>query len=139
MTHRLFLDTNIILDFLGERAPFYESTLRLMSLADMKEVQIAASALSFATVNYVLSKQVANEVVREVLRKFKILCQIMPLDETVIDQSLNSDFEDFEDALQYYSALNFKAHYIISRNTKDFKSSSLPVLTVDEYLKIYWF
>jgi predicted nucleic acid-binding protein len=136
MTHRLFLDTNIVLDLLSEREPFYEASVMLVSLADMKEVQIAVSALSFATVNYVLSKQIGVEASKDILRKFKILCQVMPIDETIIDKALNSDFKDFEDAIQYFSALDFKAHYIISRNAKDFKTASLPILSASEYLRI---
>lgn len=132
---KLFLDTNIVLDFLGEREPFYDSTAQLLSLADLKRIQLATSALSFATVSYFLTKAEGIEATKQKLRKFKVLSEVVSLTETIVDKSLNSDFRDFEDALQYFSALDAECHIIISRNPKDFKMSSLPILSVEEYLR----
>lgn len=137
MKPRLFLDTNIILDLLGEREPFYEATAKLASLADKNLIALVASPISFTTVNYILSKFETSQIVREKLRKFKILCEICVLDEHTIEKGLNSSFKDFEDSLQYFSAVAAECNIIITRNAKDFKSSHLPVMNVEEYLKSY--
>lgn len=134
---RLFLDTNIILDLLGEREPFYESTAKLVSLADKQKIILVASPISFATVSYFLTKYETAGIAKEKLRKFKVICNVCILDETILEKSLNSTFKDFEDALQYYSALGAGCDLIITRNGKDFKKASIPVMTTDEYLKKY--
>jgi len=134
---RLFLDTNIILDLLGERDPFYESTARLVSLADRQKIALVVSPISFATVSYFLSKYETAGIAKEKLRKFKILCEVCILNEAIVEKSLNSTFTDFEDALQYYSALEASCDIIVTRNGKDFKKSAIPVMSTDEYLKKY--
>jgi len=131
---KLFLDTNIMLDLLGEREPHYHSAARIATLADKEEITIYFSALSYATVSYFLSKFEGIEATKMKLRKFNVISEICQLDEKIIEKSLNSDFPDFEDALQYFSALRANCDVIISRNAKDFKKAQLPVLTAEEYL-----
>ena len=96
---------------------------------------MAASALSYAKVNYILSKYEGPKVAREKLRNFKIISEITELNELIIEKGLNSKFIDFEDSLQYYSAIESGCEIIISRNGKDFKESQIPVMTADEFLK----
>lgn len=135
MKKRVFLDTNVMLDLLGEREPFYEPIAKLATLADKELVVLVVSPLSFATVSYLLSRAEHPKIVLEKLRKFKIICEICKLDEQILEKGLNSSFKDFEDSLQYFSALDSNCGIIISRNAKDFKESLLPVMTADEYLK----
>jgi len=132
---RLFIDTNIMLDLLGDREPFYEAIAKLASLADMGKLSLVVSPISIATVNYFLSKFQTPEIAREKLRKFKIICEICKLDEPIIEKGLNSSFKDFEDSVHYFSAIAADCEIIIPRNGKDFKKSSIPVMTADEYLK----
>ncbi len=132
---RLFIDTNIMLDLLGERHPFYESAAQMATLADRKQLILVVSPLSFATANYILSKFEAAEVVKEKLRKFKIISEVSKLDESTIEKALNSKFADFEDALQYFGALDSDCDILITRNAKDFRHSALPVLSAEEYLE----
>jgi len=132
---KIFVDTNVMMDFLGERVPFHEDASKLMSLADKSEVTLVVSALSFATVSYLLSKYEGIKVTKEKLRKFKILSQVVDLDENIIEKSLNSNFKDFEDGLQYFSALNAECKIIITRNPKDFKTSQLPTMSTKEFLE----
>ena len=131
---RLFWDTNIMLDLLGERTPFYESAAKIATLAEDKKLSITVSSLSYATVNYVLSKYESTEKVKDKLRKFKIISIICALDEEIIDKGLNSDFKDFEDALQYFCALKSNCDVLITRNGIDFKTSKIPVMTAERYL-----
>jgi predicted nucleic acid-binding protein len=135
MKKRLFLDTIVILDLLGEREPFYDSIAKLATLADKELLIIVVSPISFATLNYVLSKFESAQIALEKSRKFKIICEICKLDEHIIEKGLNSSFPDFEDALQYFSAVDSDCDIIITRNGKDFKKSLLPVMTADEYLQ----
>ena len=134
MKDRLFFDTNIIIDLLGERESFYESTAKIATLADKDQIKITVSALSFATVYYILQRFENKEIVKEKIRKFKIIVETSDLTEKIIDQSLSSRFSDFEDAIQYFSALRMDCNMIITRNGKDFNESDIPVLTPDEYL-----
>lgn len=135
MKARLFLDTNIMLDFLGERHPYYDSIAKIATLADKGQISIVVSALSYSTVSYFLAKYETKEIAKEKLRKFKIISEICDLTEQIIEKSLNSDFADFEDSLQYYSAVTSDCNILITRNEKDFKISSMPVMTTEEYLK----
>ncbi|MEI6899918.1 MAG: PIN domain-containing protein [Bacteroidota bacterium] len=134
MKERIFIDTNIVIDLLGERIPFYTPAARIFTLADKGKIQIIVSALTYSTVFYVLSRFEEKETVKEKLKKFKILVETAELNEKIIDQGLSSRFIDFEDAIQYYCAINRDCTTIITRNGKDFKASAIPVLTPDEYL-----
>jgi predicted nucleic acid-binding protein len=131
---RLFLDTNVVLDLLGERKPFYESIAKIATLADKGQITLVVSALSYSTVNYILMKHENREKVIGKLQKFKVISEICSIDEVIIEKSLNSKFKDFEDALQYFSALKNGCNIIITRNVKDFKESEIPVMTPAEYL-----
>lgn len=134
MKNRLFIDTNVMLDFLGERKPFYEPIAKLATLADIGKIIMVVSPISFATVNCFLAKSESPEIAKEKLRKFKIISEICKLDEHTIEKGLNSSFRDFEDALQYFSAVDSNCEIVITRNGKDFKKSLIPVMTAEEYL-----
>jgi len=134
MKARLYIDTNVMLDLLGERTPFYDSIAKIATLADNGQITIAVSALSYATVNYFLVKYESPNKAKDKLRKFKIIAEICALDEQIIEKGLNAPFTDFEDSLQYYSALKSNCSVLITRNQKDFKRSQIPVMTAEEYL-----
>jgi predicted nucleic acid-binding protein len=131
---RIFLDTNVILDLLGERVPFFDSIAKVATLADQKKLTLVVSPLSFTTTDYVLNKYESSESVLNKLRKFKIICEVCEVNEETIDKALNSSFKDFEDALQYFTALQSNCSVIITRNGKDFKHSTIPIMTAEEYL-----
>lgn len=135
MNRRVFIDTNVMLDLLGERNPFYEPIAKIATLAEKEKITMVVSPISFATVNYFLSKFENEKIAREKLRKFKIISEVCALDEQTIEKGLNSSIKDFEDALQYFSATQSECDIIITRNGKDFKKSLLPVMTADEFLK----
>ena len=132
---KLFLDTNIVIDLLGNRMPFYTAAAKLFSLADKKKVKLSISSLCIADVHYILSKQNPELETRKILRKFKVLVTVLSLNDKITDLALNSDFRDFEDAIQYYTAIENDQDLIITRNQKDFKESKLPVMTPSEFLK----
>jgi predicted nucleic acid-binding protein len=131
----LFIDTNIILDLLAQRMPFYTDAAKLFSLADRKKLKLSISALCLADAHYILLKQNPDLEVRSILRKFKILVTVLPLDDKITDLALNSEFRDFEDAIQYYTAIENDQELIITRNQSDFRESKLPVMTAGEFIK----
>jgi predicted nucleic acid-binding protein len=132
---RLFLDTNIVLDLLAYRMPFYTEAAKLFSLADKKKIRLSISALCLADAHYILLRQNPDLEVRSALRKFKVLVTVLPLDDKISDLALNSDFRDFEDAIQYYTAIEHDQEIIITRNQADFKESKIPVMTAGEFIK----
>ena len=129
----LFLDTNIVIDLLCKRAPFYNDAVALFTMAYKQQVRLIVSPISYATVAYVLRKRSAEEI-RNLLANFRQLSHVALTDERVIDDAIAAQFPDFEDAVQYYSAIKAKADVIITRNGKDFVASKIPVMTAAEYL-----
>jgi predicted nucleic acid-binding protein len=133
---RLLIDTNIVIDLLAKRDPFYNDTAKLFSLADKNKLKLSVTSLTFANTNYILQKSESATITREILRKFKILTTVLAFDEKIVDLALNDDeFVDFEDAIQYYSAIENNQDIIITRNLKDFKPSKIPVMTASEFIK----
>jgi predicted nucleic acid-binding protein len=132
---KLFVDTNIVLDLLAQRADFFQEAQELFTRADLNKVELTISALTFANTHYILSKHLKLEETRKILNKFKVLVKVAPVDDKIIELALASDFKDFEDAIQYYSALESKAQIIITRNKKDFKHAKIPIMTAKEYIR----
>lgn len=131
----VFLDTNIVVDFLGERANFYTSAARILTLADKKKIKIYTSPSSISNTYYILSKYENAKAALEKIRLFRLLCSISIMDEEVIDKAINANFRDFEDAMQYFSALATNCEVIITRNEKDFKNALIPVMNAESYLE----
>ena len=132
---RILIDTNIVIDLLAKRREFYAEAAELFSQSDRKELKLMISSLTFANTNYILSKLNSPKEAREVLRKFKVLVRVLNLDDKIVELALSDHkFPDFEDGLQYYSAIENNLDIILTRNKKDFKNSKIPVLTAKEYL-----
>ena len=131
---KIFLDTNIILDFLGEREGFYEASAKIMTLADKKKIQVYTSPSSISNVFYVLAKYENSKIALEKIGKFKLLCSMSVMDDEVVEKAIHSNFKDFEDAMQYFSALASNCNIIITRNEKDFKNAMIPVMNAESYL-----
>jgi predicted nucleic acid-binding protein len=131
---KLLVDTNIVLDLLADNKEFLIEAQELFTLSDKKEVKLYVSSLTFANTFYILSQRMKLSNARKILRKFKVLVEVLPMDDKIIDLSLESDFKDFEDAIQYHTAIENDIKIIITRNLKDFKTSKIPVLTAKSYL-----
>jgi predicted nucleic acid-binding protein len=133
---RVLIDTDVILDFFFDRKPFSDSAAKVLSLCESKEISGFITSVILSNVYYLLKQTSTHEKVVEKLSKLIMITEILMTDRSAIIQALNSDFRDFEDALQNYSAeLNGDIDLIITRNTKDFKNSALGVMTPDNYLK----
>lgn len=133
---RILVDTNIVLDLLAGRKEFITEAQELFTLSDKKELKLYVSSLTFANTYYILSEKMKLSNARKILRKFKVLAEVLPMDDKVIDLSLESDFIDFEDAIQYHTAIENGIEIILTRNLKDFKTAKIPVLTAKNYIEL---
>lgn len=134
--NKYFVDTDVIIDLLSARLPHFHFAAVLFSLAEMGKYQLYTSPTVFANAFYVLRKQLGNEKAKTALRKLRIILHVIDSTEKVIDQALNSDFADFEDAIQFYTALNNEIKCLITRNIKDFKASTIPIMTPEAFLSV---
>jgi predicted nucleic acid-binding protein len=132
---KVFVDTDIILDLLSNREPFYIHSANLFSAADKNEIKIYVSSLSFANLNYILSKQLSTDQAKKKLFKFKTLVSVLSVTDKVIELALSSDFKDFEDAIQYFTAIENNIQILLTRNLKDYKYAEISVLTAEQFLK----
>jgi predicted nucleic acid-binding protein len=130
----VFVDTDIILDLLSEREPFYIHSATLFSRADKGEIKLFVSSLSFANLNYMLSRQYSTDQARKKLLKFKTLVTVLAVNDKIIDLALSSDFRDFEDGIQYFTSIENNIKIILTRNLRDFKTSEIPVMTAEQFL-----
>ena len=121
----VFVDTNIVIDLLQKRENFYQEAQELFTKADRKKLKLYISALTFANTYYILSKYYSSSEAKKILSKFKVLVEVLPTTDKIIDLSLASDFNDFEDAIQFYTALESNLHVIITRNKKDYKNEKM--------------
>jgi predicted nucleic acid-binding protein len=125
---KVFVDTNIVIDLLAKRINFYDEAATLFSLADQKKIELFISSLTIANTSYAVLKQLDSVSAKTILRKLRLIVKVLPLDDKIVGLALNDDlFSDFEDGLQFFTALEFGCDVIISRNLKDFKHSTLPV------------
>ena len=133
---KLFIDTNIVIDLLSRRMPFYDGAANLFSMADKKLFEISISSLTIANTSYTLLRQMDSNKAKSILRKIGLIVNILPLDDKIVGLALNDDsFSDFENGLQYFTAIENNQDIIITRNLKDFKNSKLPAMTASQFLE----
>lgn len=133
---RVLIDTDVILDFFFDREPFSEDAAQVLSLCESREIQGFITSVIISNVYYLLKQTSTHEKVTDKLKQLMTILEVLTTEKDVILKALNSGFRDFEDALQNYSAeLNGSIDLIITRNIKDFKNSSLGIMTPGNYLK----
>ena len=132
----VFLDSNIILDILLKNADFYEESKKVLELSDSKTIDFYVSAASITDIFYILNKRLNNK--EETKRHLPDLLEIVSvagIDEACIKNALNSSWKDVEDAVQHESSIQIGADYLVTRNTDDFKSSMVRIISPSEFLK----
>jgi predicted nucleic acid-binding protein len=130
-----FLDSDVILDFLLDRDPFNFSADEIFEKALNKEIQIFFSSLSVANIHYLLRKQYGNEGALNKISELVSFCKILPVSEKEIFAAMKSGFSDFEDAIQYFTAVqNPDIKGIITRNLSDYRKSEIPVFSPESFL-----
>ena len=132
---KVFVDTDIVLDLLGNREPFYSHSAQLFSEADKGKIRIHVSSLTFSNLNYILSRQYSVDQARKKLLKFKTLVTVLSVTDKVVELALSSDFKDFEDGLQYFTAIENNLKTLLTRNLKDYKTADITVMTAEQFLK----
>jgi len=132
----LFIDTDVIIDFLIDRKPFSREAAIIFTLIEQKKLKGHVSSLTFSNLYYVLRKFNTHKKVISNLDSLSKLIDILKVDDQIIRKAIGSLFLDFEDSIQYFSAFESKkAEVIITRNIKDYKNSDLPVMTPGDFLK----
>jgi predicted nucleic acid-binding protein len=130
----VFVDTDILVDLLSRRKPFLLPAAQLFSSAERGEIEACISSLSFATLSYLLRKNLPAPLVTEALKGLRALVTVLAVDESVIDRAIDSRFAYFEDAIQYFAAIDKGVSVIVTRNTKDFAKSRIRVCSAEEFL-----
>ena len=130
----LFIDTTVLLDVLDNRQPHYADSAAIWTLAEKAEVDGYISAISFNNIFYIGRKRYSADSVRKTLILLRDIFSVVALDEKILNQAVDSDFADFEDAIQYFSATRISADCIISRNLSHYKNTDIPVMTPSEFL-----
>ena len=133
---KILIDTDVILDFFLDREPFSENAANILALCERKLIVGYVTPVIISNVYYLLSQKAKQEKVIEKLKLLLSILEILVIDKNSIIVALNSDFKDFEDALQNYAAeINGEISLIITRNTKDYKKSELGVMSPEDFLK----
>lgn len=129
----VFLDTNVVIDFLADRRPFSVDAAQLFDLAIEGKIRVYISAVSYNNIYYILRRSLTSNATIKLLDELASMSEIADVTNDIIRNSLKIDFKDYEDAIQYYCALNIpEIELIVTRNTKDFKKSTIAVLTPAE-------
>ena len=134
---RIFVDANIVVDLLCERYPWFPSVMRIFNMADLGQIELYCSSLSLGTASYLMEARKISP--QDIFDDIDLLCQMCTptvVDASVVREALDSDFTDFEDALQHFSAKTVDADCIVTRNKKDFATSAIPVYELDEFMTL---
>lgn len=132
---KLFLDNDVILDVILER-PDFEYSQKLLSMIEQKKVTGFTSPIIFSNSFYIISRLKTKQIAWIGLKKIRLLLQVSTITQEVVDQALASDFSDFEDALQYYSAVRQKVDLLITRNKKHYTKAQIPVVSPKDFCVI---
>ncbi|MEX0661134.1 MAG: PIN domain-containing protein [Balneolaceae bacterium] len=132
--HKVLLDTNICLDAMLIREPFAQTAEQLLFAAETRQVQILVSAISFDTLFYFAKRSYNTQKAYKALQSLRKIVNVAVVNQKSIDLALQSNWKDFEDALQHYSATGNGCDAIITRNIADFSKSTVPLFTAQEFL-----
>jgi predicted nucleic acid-binding protein len=131
---KIFLDTNVIIDFLADRKPYSKYAFQIFEFANQNKVQLYTSPHAIVTTHYLLKKHIDEKSLRKILLNLCDFVSLISIDSQIIQNSLRSNMKDFEDAVQMLTASKeSNINFIVTRNIKDFKHSPIPSLTPDEF------
>lgn len=133
---KVLFDTNIILDVLLNREPFVELSAKLLSSVENTDIEGYLCATTITTLDYLIAKATSRKKANIEVQKLLNLFQIAEVNELVLESSINSEFKDFEDAVQYFSAVYSDVDALVTRNAKDYKQAKLAVYNPDELSKL---
>lgn len=135
---KVLLDTNIILDVILQRQPFFTFAFEILKLSDAGELESYITSNSITDIFYVLRKHFNNvDDRKKAVKHILNMVDIVSVTRTDIFKSFELEYTDFEDALQTQCAKKVKANYIITRNVKDFKDKSIDAVMPEQFIEIY--
>lgn len=132
---RLLIDANILLDVLENRQPHLEASSIIWKLCEVGRAEGYVSALTFANLVYVMRKELSADQVEEIWKKLRLIFFIADLTEKDMENAATAKWDDFEDGIQSATASRIGADYIVTRNEKDYKSSTVPAISPADLLK----
>ena len=135
MGKKVLLDTNILIDYLASRRDYIAAS-KIVTMARDGNFCLLVSSLSFATASYIMNahhKKTNAEIVA-MFAEFVTMCNVTPVDSLIVDEAIASRFSDFEDAMQYYSAIREGADAIITCNSSDFNAAEIEVYEPQQFL-----
>ena len=130
----LLVDINVVLDVLQKREPFYNASSQLLAAVESGKVKGFISAHSITTLFYLIRKDTSTSQARAVITNLLQILKVSAVDQETIEKALNLDYRDYEDAVQMICALQSKADFLITRNTKDYQPALLPVMQPVDFL-----
>ena len=138
---KFFLDTNVLIDFILERPLFYQPAAMIISYAVERKIEVCVSALSVVTANFICVERckMPLDVYRLKMNFLRDIIDICSVDSSDIYRSYDSNWKDFEDGVQYFSAMRANVDYLVTRNVKDFEECDAKVISVDEACKLFNF
>lgn len=132
---KIFLDTNIILDFLLKREGFFEESREIVALGYNHVCELYLSSLSFSNIAYIARKKYVGSALYECLSEVREFVEVSEVGQKIVDLAIALKAKDFEDAMQYFSAKEIGADCIVTRNVKDFDFAEIEVLTPHDFLE----
>lgn len=136
---KIFVDTNILLDVFLDRQPFCHPAQVLWTLSQTKKIQAAISAISINNIFFIIKKSASIEKAYVAVESLLDFFEIIELNSHILSKAFKMNREDFEDAIQYQSALKFGAEAIVTRDPSGFTKSILPILDTSQYLALLHF
>jgi len=133
---RIFLDTNVLLDVIAQRDPFYRVAEVVWRLVESGKMRGFVSAISFNNVYYIVRRFSGKKRAAEAVRLLRGVFDIVPVNREIVDSAIDSQMDDFEDAIQYHCAVQSKARYLITRAPKGFPAGGLAVVSAEEFLSL---
>lgn len=132
---KVLLDTNIIVDDALEREPFWEISEQVLELVEQKQVEGFISASTFGDLYYIIRKVRGGDWTITCLRQLVTFCQVAAVDSTTINMALTVNFRDFEDAIQYSTAVLNHLDAIVTRNPRDFPVTTPRIITPNQLIQ----
>jgi predicted nucleic acid-binding protein len=132
----VLIDTNVALDILLNRQPHYINAARIYGLTENNVIRSFISASAITDIFFLAKSQCGKKQTKEALKKLLQIFKPATVTDSHIFQALNLDWDDFEDSVQYVVGESFSANYIVTRNTKDYTTSSIPAVTPEQFVQI---
>ena len=131
---KVLIDINIVLDVLQARKPFFDASSQLLAAAESGRIRGMVAAHTITTLFYLVAKDKSIAQAHATITSLLQFLSVATVDQATIDQALNLEYQDFEDAVQMMSAVQSKCGFLVSRNTGDFEPALLPVLSPVDFL-----